>query len=1188
MHRLTINQTTTGADQYRVEVTLAGDGLPTPPAAADFAFALTAQDPEDLRWYLEDFIQYPLEPAPKIARRIEARMAEIGTELFDAVFAANDDLRYIWATVRDHLADTRVEIIADLHGAIATPWELLRDPQTDTALALHAGAFVRAQPDAARAPQVRETSAEPIRVLLVICRPGEADDVPFRSVATRLIKGLTEEARARFQLDVLRPPTFERLGQVLHAAKADDRPYHILHFDGHGTWGEPEGEPRPGSHGYLVFENPAADDNTQLVDGPTLGALLFENGVSALALLACRSAHADPSTQPDIVHDDLHSRFRAFGSLAQEVMAQGCPGVIAMRYNLYVATAADFVADLYAALTQGHTLGEAATLARKQLEASPSREIAFAPWPLQDWCVPVVYEAAPIALFATPEQPEKLDISLDEAADLPARGELDPDLPERPDVGFFGRDETLLALDRAFDTQSIVLLHAYAGSGKTTTAAEFARWYALTGGMDGPVLFTSFEQYKPLPRVLDEIGRMFGPALEAAGINWLALDDDDRRNVALQVLKQIPVLWIWDNVEPIAGFPEGTESTWSKPEQKELAGFLRAARATRAKFLLTSRRNEQRWLGELPSRITVPPMPMQERLQLTRALAEKRGHRLTDVEDWGPLLDFTQGNPLTITLLVAQALRDNRTTRQDIKDFVAQLRQGEARIDDVVSQGRAKSLAASLSYGFRHGFTETERKRLALLHFFQGFVDVDALVAMGHPDAEWRLPELKDLERNTGIALLDRAAEVGLLTAHGGGYYSIHPALPWYFKTLFDIYYADRELQATRAFVEATGELGNYYHSESQHGNPDVIAALSAEEANLLHARQLARAHGWWFPVLRTMQGLHTLYDHTGRRAEWARLVNEIVPDFVDPDTDGPLPGREEQWGFVTEYRVLLAVEVRDWANAERLEHLLVDSCRQRASEALAEPAEALSDAQRNIIRTLAASLHELALIDLHQGNPNCVEAFGEAAGLCQRIGDQAGEAAVASNLGHAYKDLPSLRDLDEAERWYTRSLQLRQESDRIGRAHCLGQLGSVAYERFRDARAANKPDEELLAHINAAADLDHEALHLFPADAINELARTRYRLGNIYGEAGDLDHALKHFRESIRYDEMQDNRYGAAQTRFNVAVTLLDAGRLADARDYAYAALRNYQEYGDRADDEIQETQRLIAGIEAAASSEQ
>jgi len=42
-----------------------------------------------------------------------------------------------------------------------------------------------------------------------------------------------------------------------------------------------------------------------------------------------------------------------------------------------------------------------------------------------------------------------------------------------------------------------VLLHAYAGSGKTATAAEFARWYATTGGIRGPVLFTSFEQHQP-------------------------------------------------------------------------------------------------------------------------------------------------------------------------------------------------------------------------------------------------------------------------------------------------------------------------------------------------------------------------------------------------------------------------------------------------------------------------------------------------------------------------------------------------------------------------------------------------------------------------------------------------------------------------------------------------------------------
>src|SRR5262249_39253813 len=158
----------------------------------------------------------------------------------------------------------------------------------------------------------------------------------------------------------------------------------------------------------------------------------------------------------------------------------------------------------------------------------------------------------------------------------------------RPDVGFFGRDETLYALDRAFDTHRIVLLHAFAGSGKTSTAAEFARWYALTGGGEGPVLVSSFERHLPPARVLDKRGAVFGDVLEASGVHWDAITDlAQRRRIALQVLQQVPVLWIWDNVEPVIGFPAGTTSDWSTAEQQELRAFLSAARDTKAKFLLT-------------------------------------------------------------------------------------------------------------------------------------------------------------------------------------------------------------------------------------------------------------------------------------------------------------------------------------------------------------------------------------------------------------------------------------------------------------------------------------------------------------------------------------------------------------------------------------------------------------------------
>jgi len=392
-------------------------------------------------------------------------------------------------------------------------------------------------------------------------------------------------------------------------------------------------------------------------------------------------------------------------------------------------------------------------------------------------------------------------------------------------------------------------------------------------------------------------------------------------------------------------------------------------------------------------------------------------------------------------------------------------------------------------------------------------------------------------------------------------------------------------VRAARAFVEAMGELGSYYTAQYVGGNRDVIAALTAEEANLLHARQLARANGWWDALIGAMQGLDRLYDHTGRRAEWARLVDEIVPDFVDPASDGPLPGREEQWSLVTDYSVQLARQARQWAEAGRLQRVRVDWNRRRATPALAAPPEALDDAQRNAVRTLAVSLEVLAIILREQGKAECVTPSEEAISLYQRIGDRATEAISAFNLGNAYEEIPAIRDLAQAERWYRRSLELRAERDRLGRSKSLSVLGYVAWERFKEARAARQHEEELLRHLNDAVDFYHQSLDLLPSNAVDDLAVAHNQLGNIYKDAGDLARALQHYRESIRYYEAAGNLYGAARTRFNVAVTLRGAGRLADAREYAHAALRNFQTYGERAAEDIQDAQGLIELIEQEMS---
>ena len=235
MLQLRLHQHAEAENRHRVEIDLAGDGAPRA-ATSTFEFHLSPQDEEDLRWYLEDYLQYPQEPAPTIAQRIEGLMSELGTRLFAGVFQANDDARDVWSRVRERLPETRIEIITGVTEAATIPWELLREPKTTTALALAAHSFVRAQPNTALAPQLPAAKEGKIRILLVICRPLGERDVPFRSVASRLIKGLSAANREAYDLDVLRPPTFEQLGKVLREAHRQGQPYHVVHFDGHGTY----------------------------------------------------------------------------------------------------------------------------------------------------------------------------------------------------------------------------------------------------------------------------------------------------------------------------------------------------------------------------------------------------------------------------------------------------------------------------------------------------------------------------------------------------------------------------------------------------------------------------------------------------------------------------------------------------------------------------------------------------------------------------------------------------------------------------------------------------------------------------------------------------------------------------------------------------------------------------------------
>ena len=619
-------------------------------------------------------------------------------------------------------------------------------------------------------------------------------------------------------------------------------------------------------------------------------------------------------------------------------------------------------------------------------------------------------------------------------------------------------------------------------------------------------------------------------------------------------------------------------------------GFLRdLVTRTRCRVLLTSRRDERAWLGDLPARVELPPMPMRDRLQLAGGIAPRHQVPAADV-DWRPLLRYTAGNPLTIMVLVGLALRENLTTTPAIEDFVARLRAGETDLSagQDESLGRTTSLSASLGYGFTHAFTDTERRQLAVLHLFRDTVTPTHLGRMGHPLElpDIAVPELSGLDEEAAVQLLEKAREIGLLTSPlMGGSYAIHPALPWYFSNLFsDCYPPPDDAQVSRAYAHAVAGWGEFLHHQYGQGHGQLaITLLDREEGNLRHALTIAQAGQQWTDALLCLQGLRTLYTHTGRDAEWARLVVQATTDFTDPATDGPLPGREEEWTYVTSYRVRLAREDRDWATATRLQNARVAWDEKRAEAALRH--DELTDEDRDNLRNLGVSYEYLGKILKDQKSPDSLDHFQHALDLYKRIGGKIEAANIALDIGDVYLDTPGRRDLDQAQEWTQRSLDSRSPDDRAGQAACLSQLGDVASRRFRVcmdwAKRWGDDPATCLAHLNTALTCYLQALPLVPADNPQNLAVVHGRLGRAYSAIQQPQQALQHFQEALRYHLLRGDVYDAGLTRFDIAVTLRLYGNRAEAWQYARAALEVFQRGGQDAAQNAARARQLIAELE-------
>jgi tetratricopeptide (TPR) repeat protein len=218
-------------------------------------------------------------------------------------------------------------------------------------------------------------------------------------------------------------------------------------------------------------------------------------------------------------------------------------------------------------------------------------------------------------------------------------------------------------------------------------------------------------------------------------------------------------------------------------------------------------------------------------------------------------------------------------------------------------------------------------------------------------------------------------------------------------------------------------------------------------------------------------------------------------------------------------------------------------------------------------LQNLAIATGRLADILREKNDPTCIQLNEEAITLYQRIEDRVGTSIRLLNLGHAFKNIRSIEDLDKAEDFYRKTFDSYPETDSLARAQALGQIGAVYLKRVekRSQRTINsgKAHEEL---DNAIACYE-AALELLPQDAFNDLIIVHNQLGASYRFYRDgQETALDHFKRAMRFADNLGDQMMSAGTRSNIALILHNLSRNQEAGIYAAEALTLYEDIDPKA----------------------